>query len=185
MNADHPMPNVATTRILHAPENTNASGYRSPWVWPLPRLDGLAPGIITSTKDAPPDHVEIGYPGRASSPSLVPVFAAQDGIVAYAGTKGSPTLCLDHAGGWSTHYAELEHVLAMPTDRFRCRRKARVRAGDVLGHARRSSLCIRFALFRMTDEGCIAVDSVEQMHTWSVLPWFADPTAVVGAPRAA
>jgi predicted DNA-binding transcriptional regulator AlpA len=181
------MPNVATTRILHAPELAKAVGYRRPWVWPLPRLDGLAPCIITSAKDSLPDHVEIGYPGRVSSPSLIPVFAAQDGIVAYADadTKASPTLCLDHAGGWSTQYAELEHVLAVPTDRFRRRRKARVRAGDMLGHARRSSLGIRFALVRWTDDGCVAVDPAEWMHTWSILPWFAEPNLHVPAQRAA
>jgi len=181
----NPMPSVVTTRILHAPEATNASGFSRPWVWPLPRLDGLAPGIITPTKGSPSDHVELGYPGRASSPSLVPVFAAQDGIVAYAGSKGSPTLCLDHAGGWSTQYAELEHVLVMPTDRFRHRRKARVRAGDVLGHARRSALGISFALTRFTDDGSVSVDPAEWMHTWSVLPWFAEPSRRVPAQRAA
>jgi len=143
------------------------------------------PCIITPTKGASPDRLEIGYPGRASSPSLVPVFAAQDGIIAYAGTRGSPTLCLDHAGGWSTEYTELEHVLAAPTDRFRRRRKARVRAGDVLGHARRSALGIGFALVRLTDAGCNTVDPAEWMHTWSVLPWFAEPSLRVPAGRAA
>jgi hypothetical protein len=179
------MPNIATTRILHAPEIARAVGYSRPWVWPLPRLDGLAPSIVTPTRGSPLDHVEIGYPGRASSPGLVPVFAAQDGIVAYAGKRGSPTLCLDHAGGWSTEYTELEHVLAMPTDRFRRRRKARVRAGDVLGHARRSSLGIGFALVRLTDDGCSTVDPAEWMHTWSVLPWFAEPALPVRAQHAA
>jgi murein DD-endopeptidase MepM/ murein hydrolase activator NlpD len=171
------MPPLATTRILHAPEIANAVDYRRPWGWPLPRLDGVAPCIITSTKGSLPDHVEIGYPGRASSPSLVPVFAAQDGIVTYASTRGRPTLCLDHAGGWSTQYAELEHVLAVPTDRYRGRRKARVRAGDVLGHARRSPLGIHFALFRLTDGRSVTLHPAAWMHTWSVLPWFAEPTA--------
>jgi hypothetical protein len=50
-------------------------------------------------------------------------------------------ICLDHAGGWSTQYADLAHVLATPTDRFRRRRKTRVRASDVLGHARTTRAC--------------------------------------------
>lgn len=114
------------------------------------------------------------------------MFAARDGVIAYAGTaSGSPTICLDHAGGWSTQYAELEHVLAMPTDRFRRRRKVRVRAGDVLGHARRSSLRIRFGLERLTDGESTAVDHAEAMHTWSLLPWFIDPTPSMAASHAA
>lgn len=36
------MRNIATTRILHAPESTGAFSSRSSWVWPLPRLDGAA-----------------------------------------------------------------------------------------------------------------------------------------------
>src|SRR5262249_21755547 len=129
------------------------------------------------------DEVEIGYQGRAFSPSLVPVFASQDGIVTYAGnTTSGATLCIDHAGGWSTHYAELEHLLARPTDRFRQRRKQRVQAGDVIGHARRSALGLRFALLRLTDDGCIAQDPAAWMPSWSMAPWFADPVPLVKAP---
>ena len=180
------MLNIATPRILHLPEQTTAPSSHGPWVWPLPRLDGLAPCIFASTKDAPPDSIELGYRERSSSPDFVPVFAARDGVIAYAGTaSGSPTICLDHAGGWSTQYAELEHVLATPTDRFRRRRKVRVRAGDVLGHARRSSLRVRFGLGRLTDGAWTAIDPEEEMHTWSLLPWFSDPTPSLAAQRAA
>jgi murein DD-endopeptidase MepM/ murein hydrolase activator NlpD len=104
------------------------------------------------------------------------VLAAHDGVITYAGSsKGSPTVCVDHAGGWSTQYADLEDVLAMPTDRFRRRRKTRIRAGDVLGHARGSALRIRFGLARLGDTGWCIVDPTAPMHTWSVLPWSAEP----------
>jgi len=143
------MPNIATTRILHAPEDTIATSQHGPWVWPLPRLDGVAPCVLSPIDASTQDSVDIGYAGRSSSPGFVPVFAAHNGVITYAGTaNGSPMISLDHAGGWSTQYADLEHVLAMPTDRFRRRRKTRVRAGDVLGHARRSSLRLRFGLAR-------------------------------------
>jgi hypothetical protein len=114
------------------------------------------------------------------------VFAAHDGVITYAGSaNGSPTVCLDHAGGWSTQYADLEHVLALPTDRFRRRRKSRVRAGDVLGHARRSSLRIRFGLAQLGASGWLSADPTERMRTWSVLPWFAEPTRRAAMRRAA
>ena len=171
------MLNIATTRILHASEDTAAPSQHRPWVWPLPRLDGVAPCLLDSIGGSSPDSVDIGYRDRSSSPGFVPVFAAHDGVITYAGTtNGIPTVCLDHAGGWSTQYADLEHVLAMPTDRFRRRRKTRVRTGDVLGHARRSSLRMRFGLAQLVDSGWLVADPTEPMHAWSVLPWFAEPT---------
>jgi hypothetical protein len=39
------MRNIATTRILYAPENTAPVGPAKPWIWPLPRLDGVSPSI--------------------------------------------------------------------------------------------------------------------------------------------
>ncbi|HEU4731794.1 MAG TPA: M23 family metallopeptidase [Kofleriaceae bacterium] len=172
------MSTAATTRILHAPSNANASAAHRSWVWPLPRLDGAAPSIIEPAREhPPPDGIAIGYRERASSQSLVPVFAAQDGIVTYArSTVHGSVISIDHLGGWSTHYSDLEHLLTRPTDRFRRRRKEHVRAGDVIGHARRPALRIRFGLSRLTDEGCIEQDPASWMLGWSLLPWFAEPT---------
>jgi murein DD-endopeptidase MepM/ murein hydrolase activator NlpD len=181
------MHNVATSRILHAPEPSTPAEPRKPWIWPLPRLDGVAPSITSLPGQIRGDRVvDLDYHGRTSSPSFVPVFAAQDGIITYAArTDRGATICLDHPGSWSTQYEELEHVLVMTTDRFRCRRKARVRAGDVLGHARRASLRIRFALSQLTDGKWVVVEPAELMHTWSVLPWFADPSPDTAAQLAA
>jgi hypothetical protein len=170
------MSTTATTRILHAPANANVFAEHRSWVWPLPRLDGVAPCIIEPAGAPALDGVAIGYLGRSSSPGLVPVFAAHDGIVTYAGSTGrGSTLSIDHAGGWSTHYSELEHLLARPTDRFRRRRKERVRGGDVIGHACRSSSRIRFGLSCLTDEGSVDQDPSSWMPAWSLLPWFAEP----------
>ena len=177
------MSTIATTRILHAPSNTSIAGLRSRWFWPLPRLDGASPCILTPT-DPLLDTIEIGYQDRSSSQERVPVLAVHDGIIPYAGTGADgATICIDHLGGWSTQYSELEHLLARPTDRFRRRRKQRVRAGDVIGYASRSELRIRFALSRLTDDGCVAVDPVASMPAWSMLPWFTEPAQRV-APRA-
>ena len=168
---------TTTTRILHAPAIANILVARS-WVWPLPRLDGLAPCVIEPTSVCPAvGGIAIGYPGRSSSPDLVPVFAAQDGFVTYASSRADgSTICIDHAGGWSSNYDELEHLLTRPTDRFRRRRKERVRAGDVIGHAPRSILRIRFGLSRITGDECVEQDPASCMPAWSMLPWFVEPT---------
>jgi murein DD-endopeptidase MepM/ murein hydrolase activator NlpD len=172
------MSTTATTRTLHAPANASLLAAHRSWIWPLPRLDGAAPCIIELAREHPQlDGIAIGYPGRSSSPSLVPVFAAQDGFVTYAvSTASGSTLCIDHVGGWSTHYSELEDLLTRPTDRFCRRRKERVRAGDVIGHARRATLRIRFGLSCLTDEGSVDQDPSSWMPAWSMLPWFAEPT---------
>jgi len=167
------MSTTATSRILYAPEGASAVGQPRSWVWPLPRLDGLSPCIVTARSSSPADDLEIGYSNRASSSSHIPVIAAQDGIVAYAGpASGSHALTIDHAGGWSTQYADVERLLVRPTDRFRRRRKERVQAGDVIGHAPRTSLRIRFAVTRLADDECVVVDPGAWMAAWSMVPWF-------------
>jgi hypothetical protein len=117
--------------------------------------------------------VEIGYHNRSASRDPIPVFAAQDGIVVYAATSArGPVLCLDHTDGWSTEYAELEHLLPRPTDRFSRRRKEKVRAGDIIGHAKRSMLRIRFSLSRLASSGSAAEDPAAWIPAWEMLPWF-------------
>ena len=154
-----------------------------PWIWPLPRLDGVAPCILESASELIPDDVELGYPVRSAAPGLVPVFAARDGVVIYAGTAANgSTIGIDHAGGWSTEYAGLVHVLTRPTDRFRQRRKERVQAGDVIGHAPRSPLRIRFSVSRWSGDDDVAVDPGTCMRAWSMLPWFTDAPRVAAHP---
>lgn len=169
------MSTLISSRILHAPANHHRSGLRSSWLWPLPRLDGEAPCILASDRADSTDTLELGYPSRSLSRGLVPVFAAQDGIVTYASSAEScPTLSIDHPGGWTTHYDDLEHLLARPTDRFRGRRKERVRAGDVIGHARPLALRIRFAVSRPVDDGSDVRDLSTWMPEWAMAPWFAE-----------
>jgi hypothetical protein len=174
------MRNIATTRILYASE-TASVGPAKPWICPLPRLDGVNPCIIPTHGVCTDGLTQIGYPDRTSSPDFVPVFALQDGIITYAvRAEQGTSICLDHPGGWSTQYSELDHVLALSTDRFRRRRKVRVRAGDVLGHVR-GSLRIRLGLSRLINGEWVAVDPAELIHDWPVLPWFAEPTSRVGS----
>jgi hypothetical protein len=175
------MNNLAITPLLNASENPAPIEPAKRWIWPLPRLDGVNPAILP-THDQPRTDglVQIGYPDRTSSPDFIPVFAPQDGIIKYAvHAEQGTTLCLDHPAGWSTRYSEFVHVLALSADRCWRRRKVRVRAGDVLGHVR-SSLRIRFGLSRLFDGTWVAIDPAEVVHTWSLQPWFAEPTTRVG-----
>lgn len=171
------MRNIASSRILHLSDASRTAGSQRPWIWPLPRLDGITPAVLSLREHSRHDGaVELGYRDRGSSPSFVPVFAAQDGVISFVTRAGKgATLCLDHAGGWSTQYGGLAHALVLPTDRFRRRRKTRVRAGDVLGHAPRESLRISFALSQLSERGWIAIDPAPMLHAWSLVPWFADP----------
>src|SRR6185503_5609726 len=98
---EHSRSSVATTRILHARDDTSLRRPIYSWIWPLPRLDGAAPCILPAIGELAPGDVELGYPDRSRSSTLVPVFAARDGIVTYAGKAADgSTVCIDHAGGW-------------------------------------------------------------------------------------
>jgi hypothetical protein len=178
--------NLATTRILCPPKHAATAGLATPWIWPLPRLDGAHPCILPPHDPARWDGlVQLGYHDRTSSSDLVPVFAPQDGAIAYAvRTDLGATLCVDHPGGWSTEYGGLETVLALSTDRYSRRRKVRVRAGDVLGYLRRS-LRLGFGLARVVDGERATVDPSTVIHTWTAQPWFAKPAARSGSEIAA
>ena len=167
--------NVATTRTVHSSPETNGS-YLKPWVHPLAELNGCKPAHPTLAADG--SHVELAYEDNPTLPRLVPVFAAHDGVITYAArTAAASVICLDHPGGWSTQYGNLEHMFAVPTDRFRRRRKERVRAGDILGYAKGPCVRVRFTLAQLVDEEeqCAAIDPRDHMRRWLVLPWAADP----------
>jgi len=180
------MRNLATTRILCPPKHAASAEPVKPWIWPLPRLDSAHPCILPLHDPARADGlVQLGYHDRSSSSDFVPVFAPQDGVIAYAvRTDLGATLCLDHPGGWSTEYSGLETVLALSTDRYSRRRKVRVRAGDVLGYLRRS-LRLDFGLSRAVDGERTSVDPSTVIHTWIAQPWFAKPASRVGSEIAA
>lgn len=168
------MHHVTTTRILLRPDAAASAAMSRPWLWPLPRLDGEAPCIVSSPDSTRADGlVELGYRERASCAELVPVFAPQDGAITYATPQQGGTVCLDHSGGWSTLLVGLETILAAPTDRFSRRRKARVRAGDVLGYVRKV-LRLGFGLSRWVDGEWTTRDPAACCQDWTVHPWFTE-----------
>jgi len=167
--------NVATTRTLHASPEASGS-HLKPWVHPLAELNGCKPAHPRLAADG--SHVELTYADNPTLPRLVPVFAAHDGVITYAAKSGATSvICLDHPGGWSTQYGDLEHVFASPTDRFRRRRKERVRTGDVLGYAAGPCVLVRFTLAQLVDEEepCAPIDPRDRMRRWLVLPWADAP----------
>jgi hypothetical protein len=171
------MSHLATTRILFQPERSVSSAPAKPWLWPLPRLDGASPCIVSSVDPARADGlVELGYADRASCSELVPVFAPTDGVVTYAAhSDGGGLLYLDHPGGWSTSYSGLETLLTPSTDRCSRRRKSRVRAADVLGYVRRK-LRFGFGLARWIDGDWATSAPADHCHAWILQPWFTEPT---------
>jgi hypothetical protein len=66
-------------------------------------------------------------------------------------------------------------MFSLPVDRFARRRKQRVRAGEILGHASRSPLRLAFELWRTDDDSYAPVDPAEHMREWRVMPWNEAP----------
>jgi murein DD-endopeptidase MepM/ murein hydrolase activator NlpD len=149
------------------------------WFWPLPRLAGEQPQIISYAND---DRlgVDIGYRQLAFGDLFVPVFAARGGTISYAAQVTSGfALTIDHGGMWSTHYAHLEQMFVTPT-LGRRRRRARVQAGDVIGYAGRTPNHVRFELWRWTRrDGFVPVRSSLFMREWLTLPQFEPSAASV------
>lgn len=163
---------TALTRTLLLPDAHESSPQSAVWIWPLTTLCGVVPSVIEAQGAAQElGPIALGYRCGTLAQSFIPVLAAQGGVVTYAarGERGA-TLCLDHPGGWSTQYEELANLSVLATDRFLCRRSARMQAGEVLGHLSWSSPTMRFSLSRLTELGMTAVDPAQHMHTWSVLP---------------
>lgn len=146
------------------------------WYWPLPRLAGESPRIIRHAND---DRrgVDVGYDKLAFSELFVPVYAAQGGTISYAAQVTSGyAVTIDHGGRWSTHYAHLERMFVTPM-LGRRRRRARVRAGDVIGYAGREPSHVRFELWRWTSrDGFVPANAALFLRYWQVLPQWDSPT---------
>lgn len=142
------------------------------WFWPLPRLAGEQPRIISHAHD---DRlgVDIGYERLAFTELFVPVYAVHGGAISYAARVTSGyAMTIDHGGVWSTHYAHLEQMFVTPT-LGRRRRRMRVQAGDVIGYAGRTPNHVRFELWRWTSrDGFVALRPSRLMQHWSTLPQF-------------
>lgn len=167
-------------------------------VWPLPALHGRHPVVI------PQDHPEVtgvnlayaregagdlivtyplhGENGTAEHfmPDRVPVFAVRDGSITYAAKDGhTHSMVIDHGNGWSTYYANLEHMFARPTSKRARRRLDYVRAGDVLGFVGAPVPGVfkqlRFELWTLDEDDELSpVDPRGELTRWRVLPWHQD-----------
>ncbi len=137
-----------------------------PFQWPLGCLGRREP-LVLAEHTGERHGVDLGYTPAVYDPDLsVPVHAVNDGEIAMSlpGADGH-TITIDH-GQWMTVYAHLSRSLVtacMP----RLRRRERVRAGRVIGHAARSPLHLRFELWRWTDaRGFVAVAPAPCMQSW-------------------
>lgn len=154
------------------------------WFWPLPRLAGESPRIIRHANDERLG-LDVGYDRMGFAELYVPVFAARGGTISFAAhvTSGY-AVTIDH-GAWSTHYAHMERMFVTPT-LGRRRRRARVRAGEVIGYAGRDPAHVRFELWKWSArDGFVAFDATRMMHKWLVLPQFLSPHTTTGPSVAA
>lgn len=151
------------------------------WYWPLPRLAGESPRIIAHANDGR-RAVDIGYELLAFSQLFIPVYAVRSGTVSFAAELASGcAVTIDHGGVWSTHYAHLEKMFVAPT-LARRRRRARVRAGEVIGYAGRDPSHVRFELWKWTArDGFVPVRPSLVMRHWLVLPQL-EPAPPTNAP---
>lgn len=143
---------------------------RNPNVWPLPSLEGRSPAIVGTCDDG----ISLAYDRDTQLPSLLPVFAVSDGIVKYATkTARTHTLVLDHGDGYRSYYSGVDHPFVLPTSRRLT--EHRVKAGDVLGYAKATSLHaepLHFGLGRLDGRWhYVPVEAQDLMSRWLVLPW--------------
>ena len=140
-----------------------------PWRWPLQRLGDRDPILIDVVGD---DRraVLLGYEARPFDAELyVPVYAAQEGDVMFAGeTKSGFAVSLDHGRrGWATYYAHMSRMFVAAYYGQARRKRQHVYAGDVIGYAAKSPIQIRFELWNWTDDrGFVAVDPIAQITQW-------------------
>lgn len=148
----------------------DAMPLRQPWRWPLQPLGRREPIIVAEHVDNDRRGVDLGYEARAFDAELyVPVYAAQDGEVMFAGeSKSGFIVSLDHGErDWATYYAHMSKMFVASYYGQRNRRRQRIRGGDVIGYAAKSPLHVRFELWNWThDRGFVAVDPIEQLTQW-------------------
>lgn len=163
----HPMMHTRRRAIWRL--RPEARPLPSPWRWPLQPLGDRDP-IVLATQADERRGVDLGYEARPSDRELyVPVYAAQDGEVMFAGrTKSGFAVCLDHGRrDWATYYAHMSSSFVAPFYGERDRRRQRIQAGDAIGYAAKSPIHVRFELWNWTgDRGFVAVDPVEQLEQW-------------------
>lgn len=140
-----------------------------PWRWPLQRLGDRDPILIDAVGDER-RAVLLGYEARPFDAELyVPVYAAQEGDVMFAGeTKSGFAVSLDHGRrGWATYYAHMSRMFVAAYYGQARRKRQHVYAGDVIGYAAKSPIQIRFELWNWTDDrGFVAVDPIAQITQW-------------------
>lgn len=137
-----------------------------PWGWPLHRLGDSEPHVKETHLADGRHGLILGYDVWPDDYEMsVPVHAAQDGEVMFAGeTMGGFAISLDHkAHGWATYYAQLSTISVAPNYYHRDRKRQRVFAGDVIGYVTKAPFELRFAVWQWTERGFVAVEPLAAM----------------------
>ncbi|HEY4177973.1 MAG TPA: peptidoglycan DD-metalloendopeptidase family protein [Kofleriaceae bacterium] len=155
------------------------------WIWPLPYAFGN-PTVIRTVDDER-CGVDLGYERPLPEPIFLPVYAVQAGEVSFAGeTDTGYGASIDH-GKWCTHYGHMKQMF-VTRNLGRVRRRARVRAGDVIGYASEHPVHLRFELWqRAVTGGFKAVHPAAHLASWLVMPTLstATPSAATANSEAA
>jgi hypothetical protein len=165
------------------------SARRQPqtWRWPLQRVGDREPLVLARPGDFRHGAI-LGYETRADDgPLEVPVYAAQDGEVMFAGNTGEGyAISLDHrALGWATYYGRMSKIFVTRALFRHDRKRQWVNAGEVIGHVARSPIELRFALWKWVDtSGFVPADPLAQMALWIGALREAAPTTLDAAKAA-
>jgi len=159
-----------TNRIKRVRPHPSAREQRGPCRWPLAKLPGRQPIVLDEYERDGRRGVDLGYVVAPYDSELyVPVYAAHSGEVSFAlEGKDGCAVSIDH-GETTTHYA---HMSSMFVTRClgKTRRRQHVRAGDVIGHAAKAPVHVRFELWKWTyDRGFVCVDPRPELERWTVI----------------
>jgi murein DD-endopeptidase MepM/ murein hydrolase activator NlpD len=161
---------TAKTKKIRARLHPSARGTPRPWHWPLGKLGSRPPVVLDEYVDKERRGVDLGYVVAPFDSELyVPVYAAQSGEVSFACEgKDGFAVSLDH-GKTTTHYAHMSQMFVTRC-LARTKRCQYVRAGDVIGHAAKAPLHLRFELWKWSDDrGFVAVAPRPELESWSVV----------------
>lgn len=148
------------------------------WICPLPIFDGHVPTLLE--KDATTTRVSVGYLDGCPSGIRIPVFAAQRGLVTFAGRLNDDTIVrIAHSRGWASEYSGLSLLLAASTGS----RKARIRAGEVVGYVSGTAPRVSFQLAQRAHSASGGSESSELMRDWTSLRWSLFDVAATSAAK--
>lgn len=156
---------------------TSKQGSHDGWVWPMPRLAGMAPQISQEFRRGAPEHLGVdvmyrsgvdGAGARWVVPEGAPVLAAGPGVVERVERTARGTgIVIRHAPGLWTYYQHLATAAVAVGES--------VAAGEAIGTAGADPTDpqglrhLHFALWEGKWGNAGAMDPADRMRSWAVV----------------